>query len=137
SAVAFRKHGVKEVHRVDGGGKARKDDRVDDDLFEFGGCEANVERRSEVDPKLGLPPAQCREHGARGDLAVADGQAVAAVDVTVGELDHVAPEVTQGRDGLPSVDPVDLTHLLQTALVTVRCHSVFHLNLLCLSSKSS
>src|SRR6266567_387970 len=35
SAVVFRKHGVREVHRVDGGGKTCKDDRVDDDLFEF------------------------------------------------------------------------------------------------------
>src|SRR5229473_7176641 len=87
SAVAFRKHGVKEVHRVDGRGKARKDNRVDDDLFEFVGCEANVERRGEVDPELGLPATQCREHGGRGDLAVAQGKAVAAVDLTVGELD--------------------------------------------------
>src|SRR5207302_10466128 len=48
--VAFREHGVQEVQRVDGGGEARKDDGVDDDLFDFGGCEANVERRGEVDP---------------------------------------------------------------------------------------
>src|SRR5205085_949680 len=136
-AVVFRKHGVKEVQRVDGRGKARKDDRVDDDLFDFAGREADVEGRGEVDPELGLPAAQCGEHGGRGDLAVAESQALAAVEVTVGELDHVAPEVTEGLDGLPSVDPVDLAHLLQTALVTVRCRNVCHLNLLCLSSKSS
>src|SRR2546421_11559316 len=69
SAVWFRKHGVKEVHRIDGGRKTCKDGRVDDDLFELVGCEANVEGRDEVDPKLGLPAAQCREHGGRGDLA--------------------------------------------------------------------
>ena len=85
-------------------------------------------------PKLRLPPAHRREHGERGDLAVAYGQAGAAVDVAVGELDHIAPDVTQGRHELPDVDTVDLAHSFQTALVTRGCRSVCHLDLLCLSS---
>src|SRR5207253_10785717 len=54
----------------------------------------------------------------------------------VGELDHVAPDVTEGRHELPDVDTVDLAHSLQTALVTGGCRSVSHLNLLCLSSNT-
>src|SRR2546423_15610371 len=41
SAVTFRKDGVKEIRRVDGGGETRKGNRVDDVLLVFVGCEAN------------------------------------------------------------------------------------------------
>jgi hypothetical protein len=104
---------VKEVQRVDGRGKPREDHRLEDDLFQVVGGETHVERRREVRSELRFPAAQRRQHGDRRDLAVARGQAVAAVDVPVGELDHVAPEVTEGHDEVLDGDAVDLAHLLQ------------------------
>jgi len=70
-----------------------------------------------MQPQLGFSPPKSGEHSHRGDLPVTQAQSLAAIDLTEGKLDDVAPEVTQsGHDFLTGFS-IDLSECGESLLV--------------------
>src|SRR3954449_7631347 len=87
--------GLQAAHGVDGGRKAGVRRDLDEHFAQLVDAEADVAGGVQVHVQLGFAAALGGQHGHGRQLAVAQGQAGAGVDVAEGVLDDVAAEVAE------------------------------------------